>query len=378
MRHRAYGFALGLLVVGLCAAHSAAQPAPTASPSAAPKAAPAPSASAAAAPAAAPSSAPAGSSAASAPVPAGSAAPQAAPAGQPVKPLSESLTGVARAEYEGAKILYGDKDYASAIAKFQRAYELSSDPRLLFNIAVCQKNQRKYSKMLATIRRYLEDGASILSADEKAQAQEIVKTVESFVSQLKLTVDEDGADVFVDDEKIGVTPLSGTLFVDVGVRKFTVKKKGFKDAEISKQVPGGGAIGVDVRLEKEIHRGKLLVNAGANDVISLDGKIIGRAKWEGSLPSGGHTLKVTASGMQNYQSEVVIQDNQTRRVDVTLNPLPTDSTSTILWIAGGAAVLAGAAITGAVLFQPSKTPPIDGNFGSGRVQLRFGFGGSTK
>ena len=120
----------------------------------------------------------------------------------------------------------------------------------------------------------------------------------------------------------------------------------------------------------------LLVSAGVNDVISLDNKVIGRGKWEGAVPSGGHTLKVSAAGMAAYQSEVVIQDNQTRRVDVTLNPLATDSTSTILWIAGGAAVLAGAAIGGALLFQPPTTPPVDGNFGGGRVQLNYRFGGS--
>ena len=76
------------------------------------------------------------------------------------------------------------------------------------------------------------------------------------------------------------------------------------------------ALAVDVRLIKEIHRGKLLVSAGVNDVISLDNKVIGRGKWEGAVPSGGHTLKVSSAGMANYQSEVVIQDNQTRRVDV--------------------------------------------------------------
>ena len=128
MRHRTLGFALGSCAVGLFAAHSAAQPAP------APAASAAPSSTAAA------TAAPTGSA----------AAPAATPA--PVKPLSEALTGVAKAEYEGAKILYIDKDFASAIAKFQRAYELSSDARLLFNIAVCQKNLRKYSKMLATVR----------------------------------------------------------------------------------------------------------------------------------------------------------------------------------------------------------------------------------
>jgi hypothetical protein len=58
---------------------------------------------------------------------------------------------------------------------------------------------------------------------------------------------------------------------------------------------------------------------------------------------------------------------------------PTDSTSTILWIAGGAAVLAGAAVTGALLFQPPKTPAIEGNFGgTGLVQLHFGTGGKRQ
>lgn len=357
MHRRTFAFTSGLCVVGLFVAHSAAQTKP----------APAPAApSAAAAATAAPND--------GAPAPSASAAPQTPAAGQPPRPLSESLTGIAKAEYEGAKILYGDKDFASAIAKFQRAYELSGDARLLFNIAVCQKNLRKYSKMLATIRRYLEDGAAILTADDKAQAQEIVKTVEAFVSELKLNVDEKDAEVYVDDEKLGVTPITGPAFLDVGVRKIRVTKKGFKEALVTKQVPGGGPISVDIRLEKEIHRGRLLVKTGPNDVISLDGKVIGRGKWEGSLASGGHTLKVTAPGMQSYQSEVVIQDNQTRRVDVTLNAQPRDTTATILWIAGGAAVLAGAAVGGALLFQPPKTPPVDGNLGL--QQLGFRFGGS--
>ena len=362
MRQRTLGIAaLSIVVVGLGAARSAAQPAPSPPTTATAKASAAPAAPQAPATAAATTAAP--------------QAP-ASPAGQPAKPLSESLSGMAKAEYEGARILYGDKDFASAISKFQRAYELSSDPRLLFNIAVCQKNLRKYSKMLATIRRYLEDGAAILTSDDKQQAQDIVKTVEAFVSELKLSVDEADAEVFVDDEKIGITPMKGTTFLDVGVRKITVKKKGYADAVVNKQVPGGGAVAVDVRLIKEIHRGKLLVSAGVNDVISLDNKVIGRGKWEGAVPSGGHTLKVSSPGMANYQSEVVIQDNQTRRVDVTLNPLATDSTSTILWIAGGAAVLAGAAIGGALLFQPPTNPPVDGNFGGGRVQLNYRFGGS--
>ncbi|MFT3776536.1 MAG: PEGA domain-containing protein [Minicystis sp.] len=306
------------------------------------------------------------------------APPSGAPAAPAVKPLAETLTGMAKAEYEAGRILYADKDYANAIVKFQRAHELSNDPRLLWNIAVCQKNLRRYSKMLDTIRRYRKEAAAMLTDEDRTQAAEIIKTVETFVSALKLRANEDGAEVFVDDEKVGTTPLAEPVFVDVGIRKIKLKKPGFKDFVVTREIVGGGEVSLDAQIEKEIHRGRLQVNAGDNDLIAIDGKPTGKGKWEGSLPSGGHTLRVTAQGMAAYQSEVVIQDDQLRRVDVTLNPLPRDTTKTVLWIVGGAALAAGAAVGGAFLFKPSRTAPVEGNISPGTVQLSYGgfsFGG---
>jgi hypothetical protein len=295
----------------------------------------------------------------------------AAPAGP--KPLAEALTGMAKAEYEAGRILYGDKDYQNAIVKFQRAYEISKDPRLLWNVAVCEKNLRHYARMLATIRRYQKDGASLLTADEKARADEIVTTVATFVSALTVKVDEDGAEVFIDDEKVGTTPLPAPITVDVGTRRIRVNKPGFKPKEVPKPVPGGGALSVDIQLEKEVHRGRLVVSAGAEDIISLDGKVIARGKWDGSVPSGGHQLRVTAPGMTPFQSEAVVQDTQTRRIDVTLLPLArTDGTKTILWIIGGTVLAAGAATGGYFLFKPTEAASVQGSISPGNVQLSFG------
>jgi PEGA domain len=291
----------------------------------------------------------------------------------PVVPLSESLTGLAKAEYEGGKVLYGDKDYANAIVKFQRAYEISTDPRLLWNIAVCEKNLRRYSKMLATIKRYQKEAGPRLTDDEKARAAEIVTTVAQFVSALTVTVNEEGADVFIDDEKVGTTPLAAPVTVDVGTRNVRVVKAGFKTETVPKPIPGGGALALDVRLEKEIHRGRLLVVAGPEDLILLDGKPVGKGRWEGAVKSGGHQVRVTAQGMAAYQSEAVVQDTQTRRIEVTLNPLPkTDGTKTILWIVGGAVLATGAAVGGAFLFKPSKAAEVEGSIAPGNVQLSFG------
>lgn len=304
--------------------------------------------------------------------------PPAAPPAPPstaVKPLGESLTGMAKAEYEAGRILYADKDYGNAIVKFQRAHELSNDARLLWNVAVCQKNLRRYAKMLDTIRRYRKEAGAVLTQEEQAQATEIIKTVESFVSAMKLTVSEPEAEVLVDEELVAKTPLKETVILDVGIRKIRVKKPGFKDAVIQREVVGGGEFALDVVLEKEIHRGRLVVVGGPNDIITLDGKPVGKARWEGSLPSGGHQLKVSAEGMVAYQSEVVIQDDQLRRVDVALHAVPRDATKTVLWIVGGAALAAGAAVGGAFLFKPTKQAPVDGNINPHTVQLSFSYTG---
>jgi hypothetical protein len=195
---------------------------------------------------------------------------------------------------------------------------------------------------------------------------------------MKLTVSEEGAEVFVDDEKVGESPLHGPVVVDVGARKIHVTKQGFKDFNLTKEVTGGGEFTLDVVLDKEIHRGRLAVNAGTNDILSLDGHVIGKGSWEGSLPSGGHTLKVTGEGMVPYQSEVVIQDDKARRVDVTLTPVPRDATKTVLWIVGGAVLVAGASVGGYFLFKPQSGSPVVGTLNTGNTPvapMAFHFGG---
>ncbi len=293
----------------------------------------------------------------------------AAPGG--AKPLSESLTGLAKAEYEAGRLLYGDKDYANAIVKFEQAHNLSKDPRLLWNIAVCQKNLRRYSRMLATIKRYQTEAGPVLTADEKEQANAIVKTVEAFVSRVRIASNEAGADVFVDDEKVGETPLAEPVIVDVGQHRFKLQKPGFKEAVVTQQIGGGGEVSLALDLDRDLHRGTLSVTAGPNDLISLDGKTVGLGKWEGVVTSGGHTLKVSAPGMAIHQSEAVVQDNETRRIDVVLNPLPRDTTKTVLWIVGGAALVAGGVIGGVFLFKPSEAPGTKGTLSPGNTAARY-------
>lgn len=288
------------------------------------------------------------------------------------RPLADSLSGMAKAEYEAGKVLFSDNDFKNAIVKFKEAHRESKDPRLLWNIAVCQKNLRQYSKMIESVRRYRKEAATMLGPEERAQADAIVKTVEGFISELKLIVDQKAVEVFVDGEKVATTPIAEKLFVDVGKRTITVKKDGYRDYTKTLEVTGGGVVELKVRLDKDLHRGRLLVVAEEGNLIWVDGKAVGQTRWEGSLRSGAHSLKVTGEGMQPAQQDVTVEDNKTRRIDVELTPVPRDTTATILWIVGGVSLAAVTAVTSAFLFEPSSTPPVEGSINPGSVQLTIG------
>ncbi|MGK4005725.1 PEGA domain-containing protein [Sorangium sp. So ce1036] len=187
-------------------------------------------------------------------------------------------------------------------------------------------------------------------------------------SRLDLQVSEAGATVLVDGEVVGETPLREPVLLDVGTRRIRVTKEGFKDVEVVRQVSGDGVVTVTATLEKEVHRGRLIVTAGPTDVISVDGRVVGRGSYDGPVPSGARALRVTAPGMVPHESEVVISDDQTRRVQVSLVPqAKKGQIENWIWLGGGLLVLTGALLFSLGTFQ--APPPVDGNTSPGSVPL---------
>ena len=301
------------------------------------------------------------------------AAPSSQPSSQPATAdappsLSESLTGEAKADYESGKILFGDGDNAGALVKFKSAYEKSKDPRLLWNMAACEKNLRRYSRALRLVRQYVAEGGDKLTSQDKSEAEELINVMEPLTAKLKVTVSEPGAEVFIDDELAGTTPIDPVV-VDIGSRKVRVRKSEFE--EFTREVPVGGAAEVllDVNLAKIVHEGRLVVRTSSDATIAVDGKVVGTGSWSGVLPSGGHTLAITAPKKRPYQSEVYIQDKESRDVNVTLEPEPSKGLPTWAWIAGGAVLLGGATTAGIFLFSgDAKYEGPAGNLQPGVVQ----------
>jgi hypothetical protein len=329
--------------------------------------APAPSA-----PAATPSAPAAAAPTSAAPTPsAAPTAPSTAPAapGGPAdfkKPLAESLTGVAKSEYEAGRLLYMDGDYAGAALKFQRAYEESKDPRLLWNTAAAEKNLRHYAKVVELVERYVAEGGTRLKSEDKAEAEALLTTVRAFISSVTLDVQPEGAAVFIDDVQVGVSPLRTPVLVDMGEHRLRVSKTGYQDFNATQSLQGGAPFSLTVALQQAVHQGRLRVVASPGEQIAVDGKPVGTGEWEGVLPSGIHNVTVTATGKRAYQSDVAIQDDQSQSLRVTLEsatPAGAQEKKGVplwIWIAGGAVVVAGASVGAYFAFKPEDEPPVQG------------------
>jgi hypothetical protein len=239
----------------------------------------------------------------------------------PGKPLAQALTGAAKVDYDAAKVLASDGDFAGALIKFQSAYDKSKDPRLLWNVAFCEKNMRHYSRVIAILNRYLAEGGAYLTERDRKEAKDLVLTLQPFTTNATFQVSEDGAQIFVDDVAVGVSPLAAPAVLDIGERHVRVTKDGFKPFERTLPVGGSAQVNVEVKLEKELHEGRLVVNAPAGTAIVLDEKPLATGKFDGAISSGGHQLRAVAPGMRPFQTEIVIQDKETRSIDIVLEKL---------------------------------------------------------
>jgi hypothetical protein len=270
-------------------------------------------------------------------------------------PLSESLQGEAKDDYSAARILFNDEDFIGALVKFQRAYERAGDPRLLWNMAACEKNMRHYANVLRLLERYEREGSGLMSPGHRAEFTDVLRTVRLLVSRVQLQVDPDGAQVFLDDVLVGTTPLQDSILVDLGLRKIRVHKSGYKDHLITRNFPDAAEVIFRLSLQLELHQGALAVTARSGDAIRVDGVVMGEGSWQGVLPSGEHTVRVTASGMRPYERQVFIEDDRTRNLYVTLESEPGSGVSPLLWVGIGLVAASGIAVASYFALRPESS-----------------------
>lgn len=213
--------------------------------------------------------------------------------------LRDELPQSARKDWDAANDLYDAQDFAGALVEFQRAYDLSKDPRVLFNIAVCQKNLKRYSKAIHAFRHELSEGGAKLDAKDTKEIEGAIALLEQYVSTLDVKSNEPGVDISIDGEVAATTPLLQPVAVDVGQHVITAHKDGFKDpASQTVSVARGVPATVTFKMDPETLKSVVTITASGSSraTIWVDGTDMGSSPYKGEITLGRHTFEARALG----------------------------------------------------------------------------------
>jgi hypothetical protein len=155
-----------------------------------------------------------------------------------------------------------------------------------------------------------------LGKAEQALVDARLKELAKKTGALEVRVNEAGAEVKVDGQAVGVSPLPATMRLDAGPHDVTVAKAGFTSFSGKLEVPAGGDTSVDVKLLAMA--GHVTVHAGGTEPLRvvLDGVDVGPTPWEGDLPAGKHEIAGRSSMAMAPAQSVDVQGGAKTNVDL--------------------------------------------------------------
>lgn len=247
--------------------------------------------------------------------------------------------------YDRGVELYQAADYALALAEFERAYELTKNYRILYNIGNVQFQLASYARARDAFERYLHDGGAEIPEARQAQVRKDLADLAIRTAKLTIAINEAGADVRIDGHLIGQSPLGGAELVDGGTRRISVSKPGFVTNEQELRVVGGDERTVKIVLTRAI------VSKAPDNAVST-GQWVGwgitGALFAGTVVSGvlWSAADSKLTDLKNSASTRNERDDQARTVN------------TYFWTTAGLGV-ATLAAGGTMLYFTLKSPGAD-------------------
>lgn len=129
----------------------------------------------------------------------------------------------AKVHYQKGVDLYNDGAYTAALAELEKAYALSPHYRVLYSLALVRAQLSDFVGALRGFQEYLA-AAVDESPQRKAEVKERIEQLQLRVAQITVKVNVDDAEVYVDDQLKGTSPMPQPILVNPGNHKVHAKK----------------------------------------------------------------------------------------------------------------------------------------------------------
>lgn len=161
---------------------------------------------------------------------------------------------VAREHFSRGVKMYQEDDFRGALIEFKRAYELSPNWAVLYNVGQAEYQLRDYAAALRTLEGYVREGDAQIAAERRAQVEREIVELRGRVAHVTVVANVDGVDVGVDDAPLGKASATEVLLVGAGRHRLSASRPGYVAASKTVDIAGGDTLTVRFDLVPEASR----------------------------------------------------------------------------------------------------------------------------
>lgn len=143
-----------------------------------------------------------------------------------------------------------DGDLKGALIEFKRAYAVSPNYRVLYNLGQVANALGRYTEAQDYFQRYLNDGQDEVPSDRKRDVEAHLNKLAGRIATLVLSTNVAGAEIFVDDVSVGTSPLQGPVKVSSGTRTISAITTGRPRVSQVVDVAGGDTVALQLNFPK--------------------------------------------------------------------------------------------------------------------------------
>jgi hypothetical protein len=168
-------------------------------------------------------------------------------ASAPADPPTEDVK-IARKRFQEGVAAVDAGNYEAARVAFRQAYALKPHPSVLRNLGQAELRTGRYLEAARHLSTFVRDTAFGTVPERDAAAKSLAQA-ETRVGRVLVHVDVAGADITVDGELAGRSPISDPFYAEPGDRVIRIQKEGYVTYEKTHVVEAGRATQLQVELE---------------------------------------------------------------------------------------------------------------------------------
>lgn len=141
----------------------------------------------------------------------------------PARAQDDVTLSMARERFKEGVTYFDKKDFAKARVAFLQAYALKKHPAVLLNLAQSELRSGHEADAAQHFSQYLREHKEA-SENERQSAETGLNAAKALVAEVTLDVDVSGAELSVDGEALGSSPLPGPIFLAPGSHRLVARK----------------------------------------------------------------------------------------------------------------------------------------------------------